>query len=517
MADTAPSPKRRSHLPFWQRAGALGLTGAIVALGLAPFSWPVLAVPALCAALYFGMMADGARRAAICGGLLGFGYALVALFWIVEPFLVDAAVFGWMAPFALFFMAAGFAAFWFLSFALAGRFSSPGTIGRIAALALFWTAGEMLRSMALTGFPWALLSYIWIETPVYQLAAVIGPHGVTLITVLAAGLIANAVVKRRGGVGLVGASVFAGLFALGAWISTAPVLKNETAPIVRLIQPNADQKLKWDPVMMPVFFDRQLSLTEEPEDPPPDLVIWPEVAVPFLLNGAPGELEKIANAAGDATAILGGQRLDGALAYNSLAVLTQDGQLDQVYDKQHLVPFGEYLPFGWLLQKIGLKAMTAKYGYGYAAGQGPVVLDLGKYGHVLPLICYEGIFPHEVRNTNIRPDWMLLITNDAWFGKVSGPFQHLAQAQARSIELGLPMVRVANTGISAVIDAHGNIVSALPQGVPGKLDVALPGRRSETVYAKHGDIPTIFMMIVLLAGVFFFRSGNKIDPKAGNV
>ncbi|MGJ8583732.1 MAG: apolipoprotein N-acyltransferase [Marinosulfonomonas sp.] len=495
----------------------MALTGAVIALGLAPFSWPVLAVPALCLALLFGVTAKGTKRAATCGGLLGFGYALVALFWIVEPFQVDAAQFGWMAPFALFFMAAGFAVFWSIAFALAGRFSTAGTAGRVAALALFWTATEMLRSTLFTGFPWALLSYIWIETPAYQLAAILGPHGVTLITVLGASLIAFAAANRRMGAGLAGAGVFAGLLALGAWVGTAPVLKSENAPLVRLIQPNADQKLKWDPVMMPVFFDRQLSLTAEPAEQTPDLVIWPEVAVPFLLNGAPSELENIADAAGAATAILGGQRLDGVLAFNSMAVLTQEGQLDQVYDKRHLVPFGEYLPFGWMLQKIGLKAMTAKYGYGYAAGQGPAMLDLGKYGHVLPLICYEGIFPHEVRDTQRRPDWMLLITNDAWFGKVSGPFQHLAQAQARSIELGLPMVRVANTGITAVIDAHGKIVAALPQGVPGKLDVTLPGRRSETVYAKLGDIPVYFLMIVLLLGAICLRRGNKIDPKAGKV
>jgi apolipoprotein N-acyltransferase len=159
-----------------------------------------------------------------------------------------------------------------------------------------------------------------------------------------------------------------------------------------------------------------------------------------------------------------------------------------------------------------MQAMAAQFGNGYSGGQGAKVIDLGKWGKVLPLICYEGIFPHEVRDTATRPDWMLLITNDAWFGKNSGPKQHLAQAQARAIELGLPMVRVANTGISAVIDARGQIVNAIPHGTAGFLDVNLPMPRPETFYAKSGDIPAVLLLIVLGFVSLRARSSNIIDP-----
>ncbi|MFV2002666.1 MAG: apolipoprotein N-acyltransferase, partial [Paracoccaceae bacterium] len=371
----------------------------------------------------------------------------------------------------------------------------------------FLTAAELLRSYVFTGFPWALTSYIWIETPLYQLAAIVGPHGLSFATFLLGALIALGLMRRHVVGLLASAAGLAGALFYGSTLQNAPVAgDNRPSPVVRLIQPNAEQRQKWDPEFIPVFYQRQLALSRAAAPVTPDLVIWPEVAVPFFLNHPAAPLAEISQAANGAPVILGVQRWDGARAFNSLAVIAQGGEIQDVYDKRHLVPFGEYLPASALLGKIGLRALAAQFGTGYSSGTGPRLLDLGELGTVLPLICYEGIFPHEIRNVEARPDWMLLITNDAWFGKFSGPAQHFAQARARTIEMGLPMVRVANTGISAVIDARGRVVDSLPLGVAGSIDVALPKAADATIYWRTGDLPA---GLALLFTVFFawrFRS-----------
>lgn len=485
-----------------------GLVGALIGLGQAPLSLVWLAVPAFIAALGLFSATTTPRRAFWQGWSVGAGYAVVSLSWIVEPFLVDVATHGWMAPFAMFFMASGFGLFWGAAFA-AARWLKPEGRASTPALVVTWTGVEMLRSYLLTGFPWALVSYVWIETPVLQFSSALGPHGLTMAT-LAMCSVAVAIwrsgARAPGLVSLV--VVFAGVFAGGSWIANQPVATgSEPRPLVRMIQPNASQQQKWDPQMMPVFYARQVALTAEPADPPPDLVVWPEVAVPFVLNDPDAPFWEISGAAGEVPVILGIQRLEGARAFNSVAVLGEGGEVTARYDKHHLVPFGEYLPLAGFFNNLGLGALTARYGYGYSAGSGPQVLDLGPLGKVLPMICYEAIFPHELRRTPVRPDWLLLVTNDAWFGELSGPYQHLAQARARSVELGLPMVRVANTGISAMIDARGRIVGSLPLGTSGRLDITLPPPLPPTLYARFGDWPVLGLVLLGLGGLVIRKFG----------
>lgn len=502
-----------SRVAGWRGGFFSALTGLVIALAQAPFGLVWLGFPAIGLAILLGYTSANPRQAAWRGWAAGFGFSLLTFSWIVEPFLVDIKTFGWMAPFALLFMAAGFAFFWGLAFWLARRLAGQGTLALALLIPVFWTGSELLRSYILTGFPWALTSYIWIDTPVYQWAAFVGPHGLTFATfLLAAGLVIGLAKRRFTGV-LISAALLGSAVAGGAWMQAQPVPEaSDTQPIVRLIQPNANQKQKWDPKMIPVFYNRQLDLTAEPGDAPVDLVIWPEVAVPFLLNDPTSPFWEISEAANGAQVIVGAQRLDGLRAFNSLAVLGQGGEITQTYDKHHLVPFGEYIPGGWLLGRIGLKAMTAKYGGGYSAGPGPRVLDLGELGKVMPLICYEAIFPHEMRRVAERPDWMLMITNDAWFGEAAGPYQHFAQARARAVEFGLPMVRVANTGISAVIDARGQVVRSMPLGVSGRLDVKLPAALPASIYWKTGDIPTVLLLIVFGIAAIWQNKRNPIDP-----
>ncbi|HSF65717.1 MAG TPA: apolipoprotein N-acyltransferase, partial [Paracoccaceae bacterium] len=257
-------------------------------------------------------------------------------------------------------------------------------------------------------------------------------------------------------------------------------------------------------------FDRLLDLTAAPPvagQPAADLTIWPETAVPYLLEQAPGALREMSMAAENRAVITGIQRTEGWRGWNSLAVLGPEGAVTAIYDKHHLVPFGEYIPFGDLVFRLtGIAAFAAQEGFGYTAGAGPAVLDLGpRLGRALPLICYEAVFPGIARAAPGRADWILQITNDAWFGTLTGPWQHYAQARLRATEQGLPLIRVANTGVTAVVDAHGRAVVAMGLGRRGFLDARLPGALPPTPYARWGELPVILVWLAGFAALLVWR------------
>jgi apolipoprotein N-acyltransferase len=273
-----------------------------------------------------------------------------------------------------------------------------------------------------------------------------------------------------------------------------------TALTVRLIQPNAAQHLKWRSDLAPMFFDRLLKHTAAPGKP--DLIVWPETSVPFLLNRPGDGLKMVAEAAHGVPVAIGIQRTEGYRAYNSLAILNADGTVGPVYDKHHLVPFGEYIPLGDLIWRLtGIERYAPSQGYGYSSGPGPQVLDLGRLGRVLPLICYEAVFPQDLR-TPTRADWILQVTDDGWFGTLSGPYQHFAQVRLRAIEQGLPILRAANTGVSAVIDAKGRVLQRLPLDTEGHIDAIIPGALPATIYSRTGDWPMLLLLLILAAGLF---------------
>ena len=454
----------------------------------------------------------GWRAAFVTGWALGVGYFALTMHWIVEPFLIDVARHGWMAPFALFFMAIGMALFWGAGLAIA-RAIAPRGVPLLLALAAVWTAAEMLRSLVLTGLPWVVLGQIWIDTPLAQLAAMTGPHGLTL---LALGLAAT-----LAGIGWrvwLAAPVLA-LALAGGWLLLDPGPVAAPAPdaaVVRLVQPNAAQDEKWDPVMIGVFYNRLLSLTERPSEDGsvPDLVVWPETAVPWLLEHSADILADVSEAAHGAPVVLGIQRRDDGRYYNSLALVERGGVVTALYDKAHLVPFGEYIPFGEVLARFGIHGLAASEGGGYTAGTWPHVIGLPGIGTALPLICYEGIFAEEINAAPVRPRLLLLITNDAWFGQYAGPQQHAAQARLRAIEQGVPMVRVANTGISAMIDGRGRIVDSLALGVAGAIDVALPADLGPTPYSRFGEGPVAGLLLAMAAAAMLAGRRFPIDPGA---
>ncbi|PKQ13671.1 MAG: apolipoprotein N-acyltransferase [Alphaproteobacteria bacterium HGW-Alphaproteobacteria-1] len=488
MAEAVLARAARWSWPW--RAAFCGGVGALSALGQAPWGlWPLTIFGM---AVFYGLyrQAQGWRAAAALGWLVGTGHFLLALHWITEPFMVDAARHGWMAPFALLGLAAGMALYWGAALALA-RVMGGGAAAFVAGVGL----AELARGWLFTGFPWAQAGHALIDTPLLHWSSYLGAPGL-LVLVLGSGVaLWHAVAGRRGNgaLALVG---LAALWPLGAAL-TPEAGAGAGAPVVRLIQPNAPQHEKWDHAKVQLFFDRQRAFTAAGDVP--DLVVWPETAVPVWLENAGETLEAVAASARGAPVVLGIQRSEGRRIFNSLAMIEAGGTVSEIYDKHHLVPFGEFMPLGDFLGSLGVYGLASNDGQGYSAGPGARLLDLGPLGRALPLICYESVFSRDLRAAPGRADMILLITNDAWFGKVSGPYQHLAQARLRSAEMGLPMIRVANTGVSAMIDATGKITESIPLGEAGWRDAALPPPLPETVYARLGDAPMLVFYGALLA------------------
>lgn len=427
---------------------------------------------------------------------MGAGYFGITLNWIVSPFFIDPWVYGWMAPFAAVLMAFGLGLFWAAAAALATRFPNQ-LLGLVALL----SAAELLRGHVLTGFPWAQLGHLWLGSWAEQSAALIGATGVTVVTLLAASL---PLMHRLWGSATM-ALLMIGTFAFGHQRLADPDPAPRVASL-RLVQPNAEQHLKWDPDEARILFERQLQLTTRA--PRADLTIWPETSVPYLFEYSPEVPGMITSAAGGNRVALGIQRVDGNRGWNSLRVVQGTGDVTATYDKFHLVPFGEYMPLGDLMQDwFGIGAFAAQVGNGYSAGTGPAILDLGPaLGTVLPLICYEAVFPGIPLSAPARPDWMLQITNDAWFGTLTGPFQHFHQARLRAIEMGLPLVRVANTGLTGVIDAKGRLIASLPFGEVGALNIAqIPGALPPTPYARWGDVFAYALLGLLALLALLYR------------
>ena len=485
--------------------GALGLVlsllfGAAAALGHAPFSlWPI----ALLGFAGLTWVVSRAARPAVAGWLGGVGYFAVTLHWIVEPFLVDPVRHGFMAPFAMVFSAGGFALFWGAAGWLSKRLS-PRALGWAVALA----AMEMLRGHLLTGFPWALPAYIWTDTNVRLGAALIGPYGLTLVTLLIASLPS---LSPKPWVGFAFSLTVIGVLFV-AFLDDDK--DDEVLGTVRLVQPNAPQHEKWDPEKAQIFVQRQIEFTGEPHENV-DLIVWPETAVPYRLSSAEPVLEQIAQEARGTPVIFGINRQEKGKNHNSLVRLGPEGIEDEPYDKVHLVPFGEFIPLGQLAELVGLSSFAARDGFGFAPGKAVRLIDT-PLGRALPLICYEAIFPGHIRRQEERPDYLLQITNDAWFGTFSGPYQHLQQARFRAVEQGLPLVRVANTGISTVVDGYGNLGPSLALGEAGYLDVDVLKGRAQTLYGRVGELPILLILIIAGSALFVAYRRNAIAMPARN-
>lgn len=484
-----------ARLPALFRLILALVAGAIGALAQAPMSLSVLILVPVFAGFLLLPGASSRFRGFGIGWAIAFGYFLIALRWLVEPFQVEADIYGWMAPIALTMMAAGLALFWGAAFALAWQ---RGAV----ALALCWTLGELGRAYLFTGFPWAGMPQAFLDTPFQHGLAVVGPHGVTLVLMLLVALSLRG--AHQAGIA---ALVVVGL-GVGFWAMSGQQNVPDRDQIVRVVQPNAPQHEKWDPDKWQTFYWRQVEATAAPAENPPDIIVWPETAIPQLAEQA-GELRsRAAEAAQGSTIVMGAMRSGAGGFHNALLVLDGKGDFAQTYDKHHLVPFGEYMPFPALFRSLGIAALARRTEGGMMPGTGPAVVQTGAL-RALALVCYEAVFPQNARSVDPRPDYLLQITNDAWFGTYAGPQQHLAQARMRAIEQGLPLVRSANTGISAIIDSAGGIRAQLRLGQHGFVDAPLPGALPPTFYSRTGDLP-VSILIFLGVGLTVLRGRRQI-------
>jgi apolipoprotein N-acyltransferase len=516
----AALPARLAGLTGWRRRLALAGLGIVAALALPPIhAIPVLllSIPGL---VWIWDGSSSRRSAFAAGWWWGVGFYSVGFYWIAHALLIDPLKFGWLIPFATLGLGGVTACFSGLATLLAGlpRLHGPG---RILLLAATWVVGEWLRTFVLTGFPWNPLGSVWDPVlPVLQFGAIAGIHGLSLMTLLVFALPAAALdfgMGRRRQLALLAAAAALPL-VLFVWGSAR--LESTTTTMVpgirlRLVQGNIAQDNKWREDLRDRNFAAMIALSRGPGFERVTHVVWPETAAPYFLD-----LDDAHRWMAAAAAPPGGLLLTGAprisprgveplTMWNSLMAVDSRGALVGLYDKVHLVPFGEYVPLRGLLPL----AKITQGGVDFSAGTELRTLDLPGLPPFSPLICYEAIFPGAVVGHNqMRPQWLLAVTNDGWFGQSAGPYQHLAAARMRAIEEGVPLVRAANTGISAVFDGLGREIARLPLGQRGVLDAPLPQLPPTllsgglTPYGRWGDaVPFAIMAVAAMAGFALSR------------
>ena len=462
------------------------------------------------------------RSAFLRGWLAGVGYFAVGVHWITEPFFVNAKEQGWMAPIALVLMAGGLALFWGAAGALVRAFRARGPAAVLVFAGVF-SGFEWLRGHVLTGFPWDLPGESWrAGSAPSQAAALVGAYGLTWLTLAVAAapaVLAQPLRPRTKAASLiVAAAALAGLYGYGAWRLLGAAPSAADAPVVRVVQADIDQKEKWRPQNLPMVFAAYVELTERPAARRPDVVIWPEGALPAVIDeliapGSPYALRLRDAVAPGQTLMMGANHVEpgpgGAPRYfNSLLAFHREPEglrVTAIYDKHRLVPFGEYMPLGDLASKVGFRSLVHMPD-DFTAGPEPRPITPAGLPPAQVLICYEALFPGLVRDavaaSGVRPEWILNVSNDAWFGVTSGPLQHLNIASYRAIEEGLPIVRATPTGVSAVIDAYGRMASGarLGLGATGIVDASLPRALQPTPYSRAGDL--CFGLMVALSSLF---------------
>jgi apolipoprotein N-acyltransferase len=496
-------------LTGWRRAGLAFLAGAVSALGFAPVEF----FPALLLGFAVLLLSlDGCdqspypvRAAAVTGWCFAFGQYLIGLHWIGYAFLVDPAAHLWQMPFALLFLCAGLALFAAAACALALYFWQDGP-ARLLVFAVCYAGGEWVRGHIFTGFPWNLAAYGWgASLAILQSTAFIGAYGLTFLTILLGTSLAE-LTARRSAAPLILTGLFLALWGLGSWRLAAQPTQMVAGVQLRLVQPDIPQREKHNPAFVLRNWQRLIALSEAPVSAggqPPTDIVWPEAAPDFLLQRSPGALDQIALLTGAGRdLLLGAERAsdqgDQISYFNSLLIFSPGGRLDVAYDKAHLVPFGEYVPFAALLNRIGITKLTQGE-VGFSQGDGPHVYQIAGAPPVSPLICYEIIFPGAVTDHQNRPAWFVNVTDDSWFGPWAGPHQHLLIARVRAIEEAIPVARAANTGISAIIDPVGRVMAQLDLGEQGHLDAGLPKALNASLYARIGD--WAFVLLLLTASL----------------
>jgi apolipoprotein N-acyltransferase len=512
----------------WRRSGIAALAGAIAALSMPPFDL----LPALLLSLPVAVwLIDGAtagpgrwswqalRSAFTAGWAFGFGYFVAGFWWLGAAFLVEDDTFAWALPFGVIGLPAALALFHGIGFVLARLLWSDGS-RRIFAFVAAMASVEWLRGIILSGFPWNSLGQaLGFSDATAQIASVTGLNGMTILAlfvfaapaVLATG---NSTLQRIA-LPAIAAALMAGITGFGLWRLQSTALTMLPDVKVRILQPNLGQREKHRLSGQEVLA-RYLTLSNRATTPGTNGIsdithlVWPESPFPFLLAREPQALSQIAGLIRPRTTLItGAARAEDASGdarqtryFNSIHVVGPDGIIADSYDKVRLVPFGEYLPFKTAFAAFGLRQFVEIPG-GFEAGVRRKPLQISGLPLAIPLICYEAIFPSGLVPDGPRSGLLLNVTNDGWFGNTAGPYQHLAQARLRSVEQGLPQLRAANTGISAIIDPMGRVTGSQPLGTVGVIDGSLAKALSSTIYGSYGDIIAIILLILSFGLCFF--------------
>jgi apolipoprotein N-acyltransferase len=512
---------RLAVMAGWRRYGLAFLLGVCATATLPPVDLTPLLLVAFTGLLWLDDGSTGPWASFRLGYAFGFGFFISGLYWIAAALFVDIASFWWLLPIAAAGLPAAFALYVgsaLLTTNLAVRcLRLPGT-ARIFAFAVAWTIAEWVRGHAFTGLPWNLIGYAWSggfpgAILMLQSVAVAGIYGLSFLTVLAASLptlfgttwLNPLSPARRFAPGIAVGLLIIVPSMLGAIrLATTPTV--ETGYSLRIVQPSIPQTMKWEPAAAQRNFRLLLDLSSAPESRKLAAVVWPEAATPFLLGRDPYHRREIAAvASGRGYLITGAVRTNPppspvAQVWNSIEAVDGNSEIVVRYDKAHLVPFGEYMPFREILplQKITPGSLD------YTAGPGPRTIELPGLPPFAPLICYEVIFPGAIVDEHDRPAWMLNVTNDAWYGRTSGPYQHFAIARTRAVEEGLPLVRVANNGVSGIVDEAGRVVARIDLDTVGYADLPLPaGTSAPTLYARGGDWILLALLCLGLLPVAF--------------
>lgn len=510
-------------LQGWRAYAAAFVLGICFTAAFPPFWLLPLAVLAFSGWIWVGQGAETCKQAFAIGWWFGFGHHMTGLYWICIALGIDGGAFWWLMPFALCLLPAYLALFTGAAGAICHKLKQ-GPLAKIVLFALAWLAMEFLRANLFYGFPWNLAGYIWtISDVTLQLASISGVYGLSLWLVLfctAFSLLAPMEGQPRRAAYRGFVVVMAATALLAGWGAVRLYLADNnvqaaTGVNLRLVQANVEQSLKWDPEFQWQALQRHISLSRQPapEGMEPDIVIWPETAMPFQLEQGSQWVELLADAAPrDGVLVTGvvrgvGQGKDWQV-WNSLRGVDAHGLLTQEYDKAVLVPFGEFVPLRQWLSVLPVEKVTQGT-TDFSKGAGARLLEMGDGGKFQPLICYETIFPGFRPEDGAREtDWLLNITNDAWFGTSTGPYQHLHMARTRAVERGVPMVRVANTGVSAIFDSHGRVQGYLPLNRQGVLDIELPPRlAAPSWYSRFGEQTVIIICSILFISAL--RAGRK--------
>ena len=462
-----------------------------------------------------------ARRAArpfLIGWWFGFGYFLAGLWWTGAALLVEAELFAWALPLAVIGLPALLGVFYGLAALAARPFWNDGA-GRIAALAASFAVAEWLRGFVLSGFPWNAIGQAAMPVPVMmQSVGIVSMAGINALAVFvfsAPALLAS----RRGRIPAFAVAALAAALHVGygAWRLDAAQAAPETLLHVRIVQPSIAQSEKWDAAIRDRIFATLIELSARPVADgaaAPDLIVWPETSVPFLLSERPQALTALAELLGERqTLFAGAVRLEGERAdaryYNAIVAVDGNGEIVASADKMWLVPFGEFMPFADLLSRIGVEKLVRSVSAFTPGSQRPLLAALPGVA-ALPFICYEIIFPGMAGFGDTGADFILNVTNDAWFGDTPGPYQHFRQAQIRAVEAGRPLVRAANNGISGVVDAYGRIVDAFALDAVGTLDVAVPRQRLAPP-VRPEPVGAAIIMFCALWGALGLRRRRSVD------